>query len=260
VESSQRIATFVAVGLVVVATMVVVYLFNEPTRRATSEEGKTEESAERGVGIYVQYCVVCHGEDGKATGRQGIPLNTPQNQEEDEILWDPREEIIRLAIVRGRGQIMPAWGESDDGPLNDEQVTDLVNLIHLGIWEDVTEATLDANEGQIPTPQPLPTPEGGELDDPVAAQGQTLYQANCMACHTVNGDAGTGPTWLGLYGSEVPLADGSTVTADDAYIRESILEPTAKVHEGFGPIMPPFPQFGDEEINAIIAYIQTLEE
>lgn len=259
-ESSQRIATFVAVGLVVVATMVVVYLFNEPDRRATSEEAKTEESAERGIALFVQYCVACHGPDGKATGRQGVPLNTPQNQEEDDVLWEPREEIIRRTIERGRGAIMPAWHDAEGGPLNDEQVTDLVNLIHLGLWEEVTAQVLEDNDGQIPTPAPLPTPEGGAPDDPVAAQGLELYQANCAGCHTINGDAGTGPTWLGLYGSEVPLEDGSTVTADDEYIRESIQEPTAKVHEGFGPIMPPFPQLTGDDITAIIAYIQTLED
>jgi cytochrome c oxidase subunit II len=260
VESSQRIATFVAVGLVVVATMVVVYLFNEPDRRANSEEAKIEESAERGVGVFVQYCVACHGEDGKATGRQGIPLNTPQNQEEDDILWEPREEIIRRTIERGRGAIMPAWHDAEGGPLNDEQVTDLVNLIHLGLWEEVTEATLAANDGEIPPPPPVPTPEGGPIDDPVAAQGQELYQANCMGCHTINGDDGTGPTWLGLFGRETPLEDGSTVTADEEYIHESIVDPAAKVHEGFGPIMPPFAQLTDDDINAIIAYIKTLEE
>lgn len=259
-ESSQRIATFVAVGLVVVATMVVVYLFNEPDRRATSDEAKTEESAERGVALFVQYCVLCHGEDGMATGRQGIPLNTEQNQEEDDTLWAPREHIIRRAIERGRGPIMPAWSDTEDGPLNQEQVTDLVNLIHLGIWENVTAATLAANDGQIPRPPPLPTAEGGTPDDPLAAAGLALYQANCATCHTIDGADGIGPTWLGLYGRETPLADGTTVTADDAYITESIKNPTAKVHEGFVPGMPPFPQLTDDDIAGIIAYIKTLEE
>ncbi len=60
------------------------------------------------------------------------------------------------------------------------------------------------------------TPEG---------RGEALVSQNaCTACHTIDGSAGQGPTWKGLYGSQVELADGTTVTADDAFIAESILE------------------------------------
>ena len=59
-------------------------------------------------------------------------------------------------------------------------------------------------------------------------------------CHTPDGRAGVGPTWQRIYGSEETLADGTTVTVDDAYIRESILDPNAKIVKGFPPnIMPP---------------------
>jgi len=68
----------------------------------------------------------------------------------------------------------------------------------------------------------------------------------------------TGPSWLGLYGSNAPLSDGTTVLVDDAYITESILEPTAKVVQDFAPVMPPF-ALTDEEIANIIAYIKTLK-
>ena len=58
----------------------------------------------------------------------------------------------------------------------------------------------------------------------------------------------------------MPLADGSTVTADDAFIAESIRDPSAKIYEGFEDIMPKtFADWSDEQVNAIIAYIQTLE-
>ena len=258
--ASQKLATVVAIGLVIVATFAVVYLFNEPNRRETAAEDKLEESAHRGVELYVANCLVCHGEDGLASGRQGIPLNTPDNQVEG-ALWELREPEIRRTIERGRGPIMPAWHVEEDGPLNDEQVTDLVNMIHLGLWDEVYEEALAANQGQIPTPPPPPTPSGDAPDDPEAAAGQQLASANCTSCHSVDGSDATGPTWQGLFGSEVPLEDGSTVTADEEYIRESILEPQAKVHEGFPPIMPSFSgQLSDDEINQIIAYIETLAE
>jgi cytochrome c oxidase subunit 2 len=154
---------------------------------------------------------------------------------------------------------MPAWHEDDGGPLNDEQVTDLVNLIHLGLWEEVVASSIE-QYGAVPTAPPLPTPEGGAPDDPLAAQGLSLYQAQCMACHTIDGSDATGPTWQNLYGGEVALEGGETVVADDAYIIESIREPAAKVHQGFGPIMPPFPILTDDEINALIAYMKTISE
>ena len=112
------------------------------------------------------------------------------------------------------------------------------------------------------------TPEpGGEATEPagegenLAAMGEELAAANaCTGCHSIDGSTLVGPTWQGLYGSEVPLADGSTVTADDAYIAESIRDPSAKIHEGFQDLMPKtYADWSDEQVNAVIAYIQTLE-
>ncbi len=96
------------------------------------------------------------------------------------------------------------------------------------------------------------TPEG---------QGQLLSVANgCMGCHSVTSTSlPTAPTWFGLYGSQVELVDGTTVTADDAFIAESILDPKAKEVAGFSPtIMPPY-SLTDEQIANIIAYIKTLK-
>jgi cytochrome c oxidase subunit 2 len=90
--------------------------------------------------------------------------------------------------------------------------------------------------------------------------GQILTVKNgCVGCHSIDGTKMTGPTWFGLAGSKVDLADGSTVTADDAYIHESIVNPNAKVVAGFPVgIMPPF-TLTDPEIANIIAYIKTLK-
>jgi mono/diheme cytochrome c family protein len=261
VGAEQRLATVVAIGLVLTATVVMVYLFNEPNRRVNAEEAKVEESAMRGVDHYIQFCLQCHGEDGMATGRTGVPLNIPQNQTDDPILWEQREEVIRRTIERGRGEIMPAWAQTEGGPLNSEQILDLVNLIHLGLWDEVEHGVLD-RYGAIPTPPPLPTPAGPVITDPLALQGQELYvSAGCAACHTVDGRDSTGPTWQGLWMNEVPLDTGETVVADEEYIRESILLPNAKIHEGYPPVMPSYEgRLTDEEIDAIIAYIQALDE
>ncbi|HYI15153.1 MAG TPA: cytochrome c [Thermomicrobiales bacterium] len=89
--------------------------------------------------------------------------------------------------------------------------------------------------------------------------GEELATSNgCVGCHSIDGSTLVGPTWQGLYGSEVELESGETVTADEAYITESIREPAAQLHAGFGNLMPPF-DLDDEQIANIIAYIQTLE-
>lgn len=96
------------------------------------------------------------------------------------------------------------------------------------------------------------TPEG---------QGKLLaVKYGCIGCHSADGSPLTGPTWFGLYGSSVSLADGSTVTADDAFISQSILEPNATIVTGFPSpsVMPPY-VLTSEEISNLIAYIATLK-
>jgi len=99
----------------------------------------------------------------------------------------------------------------------------------------------------------------GEDADPVETGRQVAQDYGCLACHSLDGSRGVGPTWQGVWGTEEALADGSTVTVDAAYIRESILQPQAKVTEGFQPIMPPF-QLGDAEIDAVVALIESLSQ
>ena len=101
------------------------------------------------------------------------------------------------------------------------------------------------------------TPATGGGDNQVV-QGQALAQSKgCMACHTVDGGARVGPTWKGLYGTTRALADGSTVLADEGYLRRSIVEPQAQVVKGFPSIMPPA-NLGNDEVAALLAYIQSL--
>lgn len=100
--------------------------------------------------------------------------------------------------------------------------------------------------------------KAGATMDPVAAKGQKLAaDRGCLGCHSVDGAAGMGPTWKGLYGKTEKLSDGSNVVADDNYLKESILNPNAKVVDGFAPAMPPY-DMNAEEVAAIIAYTKYL--
>ena len=92
--------------------------------------------------------------------------------------------------------------------------------------------------------------------------GQLLYQRRgCIQCHSIDGSMKVGPSFLGCFGTQQALTDGQAVTIDDNYIRESILQPQAKVRAGYKPVMPTYQgQLKNEEIDAIIAYIKSLAQ
>jgi len=94
-----------------------------------------------------------------------------------------------------------------------------------------------------------------------AVAGQQLFQSlGCVSCHGANGEGGRGPALVGLFGSKVSLTNNQTLTADEAYIRESIENPAAKIVSGFGPIMPTFQgQVTPEQLIQIISYIKSLQ-
>ncbi|MEJ7801501.1 MAG: c-type cytochrome [Ilumatobacter sp.] len=93
---------------------------------------------------------------------------------------------------------------------------------------------------------------------PAAAEGRaTMRRKGCGSCHGSNGGGGIGPAFVDLLGSEAPLADGSSVTADRAYLVESITEPSAKIVDGYTLPMPKT-NLSTDEIDAIITYIEAL--
>lgn len=103
-------------------------------------------------------------------------------------------------------------------------------------------------------------PAGGTTSGDVQVdQGRQLAQSKgCLGCHSVDGSPGVGPSWLGLFGRSETLADGTTVTVDEAYLRESIVDPQAKLVQGYGPLMPPYTGLSEEELKALVAYIKSL--
>jgi len=91
-----------------------------------------------------------------------------------------------------------------------------------------------------------------------AAGGAQLFaQKGCVACHSVDGKPGVGPTLKGLLGRREELADGSLHTVDAAFIEEQIRVPAASLVKGYQPLMPPLP-LTDAEVNALVDYVKTL--
>ena len=101
---------------------------------------------------------------------------------------------------------------------------------------------------------------GGSAMGSPAQNGERLFtQHACVTCHKQD-STGRGPTLYGLYGSKVTLTDGRTVSADENYLRESIMNSQAKVVQGHQPIMPAFQgMLSEENLMQLIAYIKTLK-
>lgn len=99
---------------------------------------------------------------------------------------------------------------------------------------------------------------------PVKAQGSAkigaeLYRAYCAACHTSDGSPGIGPTFHRLLGRERVFTDGSRLIADDAYVRDSILDPQRRIVQGFQPLMPKV-RFDEKQLASVVEFIKTLRD
>ncbi len=101
----------------------------------------------------------------------------------------------------------------------------------------------------------------GGAEGSMASTGQKLFQElGCSSCHRSD-TQGRGPNLVGVYARPVLLSNGTRVTADDNYIRESILDPGAKIVAGFQPIMPTFQGIvSEEQLLSLIAYIKSISQ
>lgn len=106
-----------------------------------------------------------------------------------------------------------------------------------------------------PAAAATPALSGVALGQPVSTT------AGCATCHSVDGTRIIGPTWNGLAGSQIRFTDGTTVTADDSYLRESIVNPDLRIVDGYTDDMPASlaAALSNDQIPALVAYIQTLQ-
>jgi cytochrome c oxidase subunit 2 len=99
----------------------------------------------------------------------------------------------------------------------------------------------------------------GGSTGPLSATGEKIFaELGCSTCHRTD-TQGRGPNLQGVFGKPVQLEDGRTVTADENYVRECILDPGARRVKGFQPIMPTFQGLvSEEQVNALVAYIKSI--
>jgi cytochrome c oxidase subunit 2 len=98
-------------------------------------------------------------------------------------------------------------------------------------------------------------------DDPLVRGQAWVDRYGCEACHSLDGSPLVGPSFLGIYGRQEILEDDSTVTVDDAYLYESIREPSRRIVQGFPNAMPVnvAESMTDEQIADILAFLKTLK-
>jgi len=188
---------------------------------ALGKERQLETSIHRGKNLFANFCFNCHGKLGLGNGENGVdgkplpgkPLNNSAFKY-DTLKDDPQklkdqENYLRLRITRGKPNqpptfSMPAWGNSDGGPLNDEQVNQLINFIMYGKeddWADILTIR-QGIEGATLVPDPGPPP--------ALLSGADVAQANCVACHSLDPNKpSTVPAApnLGRYGAQGPFND-----------------------------------------------------
>lgn len=119
-------------------------------------------------------------------------------------------------------------------------------------------AAADTEVSKSAAPETTPS---NTAKDITAERGHKIIKDNgCLACHSTNGKKMAGPTLKNLYNRKTTLKNGKTISADSAYLIESIKDPGAKVVKGFSPVMPSFSYLKDDQIASIIAYIKSISE
>ncbi len=232
----------------------------------------TRDLLYRGQDRYDIFCTMCHGGTGDGqgiimTGQYGyVPAPSFHDARVREL---PLGEIYS-AIYNGV-RTMPSYRSQI--PVEDRWAI-VAYVRALQQSQNIDEETIREFDVDIAALQEAHIQEQERLaaleeeravaDEPgeVSADlGRQLFTQNgCQACHSIDGSPMIGPTMAGLYGSEVELDDGSTVTADEEYLYESITDPGASVTAGYANVMPAFAHLSDDEINSLIEYIKSLED
>jgi len=127
---------------------------------------------------------------------------------------------------------------------------------------------LQRGDGSTTTPSParqeptIATELGPSQPMSLVRLGEAVAaQQGCLRCHTLDGSPHIGPTWAGLYGAKIPLQGGGELTADEAYLTESMMDPLAHHHAGFQTVMPSYlGRLRPPEVAALLALIKSLRE
>lgn len=263
-------------------TVAMGYLKDDPTIHAgTDEDGEfveeipydvTRTFLKQGQQQYEVFCTPCHGSTGDGEGiimRDEYGYVPAPSFHDDRIRELPEGEIY-AAITEGV-RTMPSYAHQVD--VEDRwAITGYIRALQRS--QNVPEEDLEQYDVDIASLQDeFAAAQQEEEDDQSeqeessgegevsAEQGEQLLSSNgCNACHTSDGSESIGPTFQDLFGSERQFEDGSEAPADEEYIHESIVDPQAKIVEGYDPVMMSYEQLSDDEIDSIIEFFKTISD
>ena len=216
----------------------------EPAVKFPAALAPTDLTRARGKTRYAIYCAPCHGKDGDGKGQvsQAKGLLVPPPSFFDARLKEMPNGKIYQAIANGvNNGNMPPYNVQI--PVEDRWA--LIAFIR------------EMQRGKDPTVADEPAP-GVVVATVGPERGAGLYKSKgCNACHSIDGTKIVGPTFKGLWGT-TEQTDKGPVLVDEAHVRESILNPMAKITVGYPPAMPP-QQLDENDLQSIIQYLQTLK-
>ena len=193
-----------------------------------------------------------HREGQREINELHVPVNTPVRVilTSEDVLHDLYFPSFRTKIDAIPGRYTQLWFNATDVGTYHIFCAEYCGTRHSGMIGRVVVMPQNEYEAWL---------GGGATEGTLAQRGEKLFsQFACITCHRADSQ-GRGPLLNGVFGHAVSLANGNTVVADAAYVRESILNPTAKVVAGFAPIMPTFQgQVSEEQLLALTEYIKSL--
>jgi cytochrome c2 len=215
-----------------------------------------------GKTLFVQKCASCHVlADAGATGTIGPNLDNAFGPSRREGFDESTiQQVVRDQIELASPPMPPNLVRGADA--------DSV-AAYVAMCAGWMKSTPCAAGGAPPTTATAPTgttetTTTGATTGGGGGNGEALYTSlGCNSCHTLDGSASAGPTFKGLASSQVKLDNGQTVTADDAYLLESILDPDKQIVAGFQPgVMSAVIKKGQvsrDDANALVAFIKSVK-
>ncbi len=208
-------------------------------------------------------CFACHSIDGSQSlgpSWKGLYGKTETLTDGTSVMVDDayfKESITNPAaqIVQGYPPVMVPY------PFSDEQLDALIAFTR-SLDVEPAEGTTAVDDAAVDNDSETlavdTTASGDQTTESLAEKGQKIAQSlGCIACHSLDGSRSLGPSWKGMFGRTETLADGSTIVVDEEYLRESILNPAAKIVTGYPPVMQPY-ALDDDQLRALVEYSKSV--
>jgi cytochrome c oxidase subunit 2 len=216
--------------------------------------------SDRGKELYVsKQCVTCHSLDGSPrVGPSWLKLFGKEGKLADGSSYKADENYIKESILYPQAKAVqgypPMGMPSYQGQLSDDDIHGIIEFIK----------TVDGTTKVDVAPAAPKKSAASTAGMTPAQRGEALVKDTgnlCSTCHSLDGSKMVGPSFKGIYGRKEKMSDGSEIVVDDAYIKESIYKPQAKIVEGYGPVMPAMYEgkLSEQDVADITEYLKTLK-